>query len=396
MTPRDRAFCAALFYTTVSRLITLDYAIAAHSTRPLQKLHPAVLAALRCGFCQLLYMDGVTDSAAVNETVEVVRQLGRQDAAGFVNGVMRGFIRAGRGWPVPKDKLTALSVSYGVPMPLIQLWRKGYGHEKTLDILNGLEGAPPLYARINTLKTTAPLLCGQLEREGVQAEPVPDEPGALLLQGTPGGVAALPSFAQGLFHIQDLSSQRCAAAAFGGGFIPKRILDVCAAPGGKSFTMAQLAGASTTVVSRDLYPARVELIRTGAQRLGLEGIDPQCGDATVFEQKLGLFDLVLCDVVCSGFGILRRKPEIRYKQLKALDGLPDMQYNILNTSSRYCAPGGRLVYSTCTLNPAENEQVVRRFLEQSEGFAILGEPVTVFPTKGGADGFFYTVLEKLL
>ncbi|MEG2087065.1 MAG: 16S rRNA (cytosine(967)-C(5))-methyltransferase RsmB [Angelakisella sp.] len=391
LSPADRSFCAALFYTAMQRMLTLDHAIAAYSSQPLKKLSPEVLTALRCGFCQLLFLN-VPESAAVNETVKLVKSLGEERAAGFVNAVLRSFLRAGCAVPVPKDKLTALSVQYSVPMPLIQLWRKGYGHQTAVDILEGMEDAPPLFLRGNTTKTTLEALVKTLAAEGCTAQLVPEVPNALRVYA-PGGVARLPSFAKGLYHVQDLSSQRCVLAA---GIAPgMRVLDLCAAPGGKSFTAAQQLQGRGELLACDLYDHRLMLVEAGARRLGLQNsITTRQNDATQPNPSLGLFDRVLCDVVCSGFGTLRRKPEIRYKPLETLDDLPAIQYNILDSAFVYLGVGGRLIYSTCTLNPAENDQVIKRLLDTRSDVALCGAPITIFPTRDGGDGFFYAVLEK--
>lgn len=391
--PQDRAFCSALFYGVAARLLTLDHAISAYCKIPLKKLSPPVLTCLRCGFFQLLYMPSVPQSAAVNETVTVVKRLGEEQAAGLVNGVLRAFIRAELRCPVPRDKLSALSVQYSVPMPLVQLWRRGYGQEAAIAILEGSCTTPPLFARVNTTRTTTTELAAALDNIGVVATPCAASPHALRLQGT-GSIARLAPFRQGLFHIQDLSSQLCAAAT--GAAPGMRVLDVCSAPGGKAFTMAQQMENRGELVACDLYPARLALVEEGAARLGLDCIQTLQQDGSVYNSALGLFDLVLCDAVCSGFGILRRKPEIRYKPLETLDELPGVQYNILYTSSRYMGKGGRLVYSTCTLNPCENEQVVQRLLREQPDLSLVAPMRTIFPgQQEGADGFFYAVLEKM-
>lgn len=388
----DRSFCAALFYGVAERVITLDAAIAAYCKTPVKKLSPAVLVSLRCGFYQLLYMPSVPQSAAVNETVTLVKALGEERAAGLVNGILRSFIRADLAYPLPKDKLSALSVKYSVPMPLIQLWRKSYGHNVAVGILEGLCSVPPLFVRVNTTRTTAEKLTELLEAEGVTVSPCETCSDALRLSGT-GSIAKLTAFRMGLFHVQDLSSQLCAAA--GRPAAGMRVLDVCSAPGGKAFTMAQLMENRGELVACDLYPARLSLVSEGAARLGLNIIKAQVQDGGVQNSNMGIFDLVLCDAPCSGFGIIRRKPEIRYKPPETLDEIPTLQYNILYTSSCYLKAGGRLVYSTCTLNPKENEQVVERFLGECPDFYLAEPPRTIFPnTQEGADGFFYAVLER--
>lgn len=390
LSPQDRSFCAALFYGVIEQALALDYAIGKYSSIPVKKLSPGVLAALRCGFYQLLHMPSVPPSAAVNETVTITRQLGERRAAGFVNGVLRSFLRAGMAVPEPKDKLTALSVAYSIPAPLIQYWRKSYGQEMTLRILEGSRGPAPIFARVNTCRTTAAELTELLAGQGVQAEEAGVKDALRLT--APGSITRLPAFQEGLFHIQDLSSQLCAAAAD-----PRpgmRVLDVCAAPGGKSFTMAQLMENQGELVCCDLHPHRVRLIEEGAARLGLNILRPMVQDATQYNPERGSFDRVLCDVVCSGYGILRRKPEIRYKPLETLDGIWLVQYNILETSAKYCKEGGRLVYSTCTLNPQENQQVVQRFLDAHREFRLVEPMTTLVKGELDCDGFFYAVLER--
>ncbi len=388
LTRIERSFTSALFYGVITRDMTLEYIISKYSKTPVKKLNTAVLTLLKCGLYQLKYMDNVPQSAAVNETVELAKSVGEQRAAGFINGILRSFERAGCTYPLPKDKLTATSIEYSVPMPLISLWRKAYGHEKAMEILAGLDSVPPLFIRVNTRKTTTEKLLALLQNEGVTATAHPQIHNCIVLTAH-GGVTKLASFRNGLFHVQDGSSQLCATAC--GVKDGMRILDICSAPGGKSFTLAQLAD-NCEVLSCDLYEHRLELVREGATRLGLDNIKTLCNDATIYNPDLGVFDIILCDVVCSGFGIIRRKPEIKYKSLKTLDELPILQYNILINATKHLKKGGHLVYSTCTLNPVENEQVVERFLKENENFSLETAPTTIFPTVGGTDGFFYAVL----
>ncbi len=392
--PQDRAFCSALFYGVLERRITLDWAIAHYSRTPIHKLEPEVLAALRLGVLQLMEFPSVPPAAAVSQSVEVVRSLGKEKAAGFVNGVLRAMAQKACAVPPPKDKLTALSVEHSVPAPLIQLWRRAYGHDAALEILQGSRGPAPTFLRVNTTKTTPAALMARLLAEGRESREVPGVENALELM-TPGGLAGLPSFREGLFHVQDLSSQLCAAA-----LAPEpgmAVLDLCAAPGGKTFTVAELLEDRGRVLARDLHPHRVKLVEEGAARLGLASVAAETGDALCRDPALeGKFDRVLCDVVCSGFGTLRRKPEIRYKPLDSLDGLPEVQYNILENASHYLKRGGRLVYSTCTLSPAENEEVVARFLGSHPEFSAPVPAKTYIHGREGldCDGFFVAVLEK--
>lgn len=392
LSPRDRAAAAALFYGVLERRITLDWALGGYSRTPIPRLEPEVAAALRLGAWQLLYSPGTPAHAAVSESVQLVKKLGRARAAGLVNGVLRAMVRAGCAYPTPKDRLTALSVEYSVPAPLIQRWRKAYGHQAALEILEGTRGPAPVFVRVNTVKTDPAALGKRLEGEGVSSREVPGVEDALELIG-PGRLAQLPSFREGLFHVQDISSQLCAAALDARPGMA--VLDLCAAPGGKSFTIAQRMGNRGRVLARDLHPSRLALVEEGAARLGLSIIETAPGDATKQDPDLaGRFDRVLCDVVCSGLGTLRRKPEIRYKPLSSLDGLPEIQYNILENAFQYLRAGGKLVYSTCTLDPAENEEVVARLLQNHPEITACSPPRTLIHGRDGldCDGFFIAVL----
>jgi 16S rRNA (cytosine967-C5)-methyltransferase len=392
LSPQDRAFCSALFYGVVERAQALDWAISQYSKIPPRKMEKEVLTVLRCGFYQLTSMPSVPPHAAVNESVTLIRKLGKPGAAGFVNGVLRAFQRAGCVVAEPKDRLKALSVQYSVPEELIRFWRKAYGHETMLQILEGTKGPAPMFLRCNPLKGTAEQLCVLLGQEGLQASLVEGVPGAVQLSDAPSGIAATQAFRDGWFHVQDLSSQICAMTLDAKPGM--RVLDVCAAPGGKTFTIAEGMNNQGEVVACDLYPHRVELIEQGAKRLGLSCVHAETADAEQFQPERGLFDRVLCDVVCSGFGIMRRKPEIRYKKLDSLEGIGEIQYKILEESANYCKPGGKLLYSTCTLNPAENEQMVSRFLEAHPAFEKDGDWKTFIRGELDCDGFFCCLMNR--
>ena len=200
-----------------------------------------------------------------------------------------------------------------------------------------------------------------------------------------------PLYAAGVFYLQEPSAMTPASR------LPiepgERVLDLCAAPGGKTFTMAELMNDSGKIISCDIHPHRVELIKNGAKRLTLTNIQCVVNDASIYNNKIGTVDKVLCDVPCSGFGIIRRKPEIRYKELDSVKDLPDIQYNILSVSSKYLKKDGLIVYSTCTLNKKENEKVVKRFLDNNDNFKLIKEK-TAFPSENSGDGFYYAVMTR--
>ena len=397
--PRDAAFVSALFYGVLERLVTLDACIAAHSKQPVEKLSPAVLAVLRTGVYQLLYMDTVPDSAAVNESVELVKRLRKAQASGFVNGVLRSFLRAGKAVPVPKGPLAAsLSVEYACPRPLVELWLQGYGEDAARRLLGDSLGRPPLYLRVNTVLITPGELISRLAVHGVEAVAAPDLPDCLVVEKT-GAIHKLPEYRRGFYHVQDKSSQLCALSleATPG----QRVLDACSAPGGKAFTLMELMGNRGEIVAADLHPHRVKLVADRAREMKLTGIRAVTSDMTKHDPALGEFDCVLCDVPCSGLGVIRRKPEIKHKPLADFEKLPSVQYKILENTAQYCKRGGRLLYSTCTLNPAENEGVADRFLAEHPAFRPARLPASLgsFHRRTllgelGADGFFMAAFTR--
>ena len=405
---RDGAFAAAICYGVLERRITLDYQIARYSKTPLSKMDRAVLEILRMGFYQLLFLDKVPQSAAVNECVKMTRLVKKDRASGFVNGILRAFVREGCPCVLPDETAeNYLEVKYSCPRWIISLWSRCYGQKTALSVLENLAGRPPFTVRVNSLKTTVPQLEAELGAAGIQTEAVQEVPGALLLENA-GAVERLESFQKGLFHVQDLASQICC-----GILDPKpgeRVYDVCAAPGGKTFTMAQLMKNQGELLAFDLYPAKIGLIQQGAGRLGLTVVNAQVRDASRPEKGLPPAQKVLCDVPCSGLGIIRRKPEIRYKNKNMLDSLPDLQYLILCNSANLTEENGILLYSTCTLNPEENNQVARRFLREHPAFEPypvklpgnrekneldLENEGTLFPQKNGTDGFFFSAFRRV-
>ncbi len=404
LSERDKAFAAALFYGVLERRLTLDYIIAKNSKIPFEKLDPAAVAILRAGLYQLLYMDSVPDSAAVNESVKLCKKLKCFSAQGFVNGMLRSFIRGGKKISyMGLEPEKRLSVEYSCPEWLTAKLISEYGTEFAVKALKASVGRPPVYARVNTLKTTTEKLLAELAKHKIKAVPYPGLENCIKLE-KPGDIEKCAPFRQGLFHVQDISSQLCCLTLRP--VVNETVLDVCAAPGGKSFTLAELMGNNGSLYSMDLHDMRVGLIEDGAARLGIKILTAMQNDASKFNGQLPQADRVLCDVPCSGLGVIRRKPEIKFKSPEDFAGLPEIQYQILETSARYVKPGGTLVYSTCTLSRAENDDVAKRFAAAHPEFLPIVQPVpyagaagepmrTYCPDENGGDGFFTAAFRRV-
>lgn len=394
---RDKKLCSLIYYGVIERKIYLDYVIEKFSSRPLNKLDDVIINILRCGIYQLLFTENIPESAAVNESVNLAGKFGKKSASGMVNAVLRNFIRQGKSVPLPDDTHERYSIEYSAPPELVNSLIEDYGEELAVSLLSDSLGSPPVTVRMNSLKCTEQEFISALGNiKAVKNKIVPD------CFSLSGDVAETEAFRKGYFHVQDLASQLCCLS-----LAPSEndtVLDICAAPGGKTFTMAEMMHGKGKIMAFDLHEKRVRLIRDGAERLGLSNIYADTGDALKFNPDLPEFTKILCDVPCSGLGAVRRKPEIKYKNFDDFSGLPDIQYNIVRNALKYLAPGGEMVYSTCTLRKAENEHVIERILsEHSELEPVpLPEPLgekfgcsaSIFPCYFGSDGFFIAKFRK--
>lgn len=402
LSPKDKAFVSALVYGCIERKITLDYQIERYLSKPINKLKTAVLIVLRLGTYQLLFMDKIPASAAVNESVKLAKENKSDYASGLVNAVLRSICSNGLVLPDEKDEKLYFSVKYSCPESLIGMWKKAYGQENTEELLKASLEKPDTVLRVNTLKINEDELISLLKEEGVEAEKSNFIENALVVQKLGCDIESLPSFKNGFFHVQDTASQFCVKllAPENG----ERILDLCSAPGGKSFTAAQYMENDGNILAFDIYPSRTELIDKSAERLGIENLSTCVCDATKHYDKIEKADRVLCDVPCSGLGVIRRKPEIKYKPLDDFKSLPDIQYKILCNGASYVKKGGRLVYSTCTLNKKENDKICDLFLSEHPEFkclrpldlpSVTEKYYTFTPHLNGCDGFFAAVFERI-
>ena len=398
--PRDAAFAASIFYTTLERQNTLDACLAKFIRKPLAKLDAPVRCILRAGLAQASYMN-VPLPAAVNESVKLAKAFGKTSAAGMINAVLR---RASAVDPTQMTFATEeerLSVLGNFSLPIATLLYKQYG-EDAFAMAEAFYRYLPTTIRANTLRTTPEALAQTLTEEGCT---VTDGPflNSLTVK-FPGSPAATKAFESGLYHVQGIPSQmavRCLAPRPG-----DTVLDLCAAPGGKSLSLAQQMENRGRLLSCDVVEGRLPLIEKNFARCGVTCAETQQRDAGVFDPEIGKFDRILCDVPCSGLGVIGKKPDIRYKTLESIESLVELQGRILQNASRYLAQNGRLVYSTCTVNISENEAQIRDFLEKNTGFNVLtpeieidgvettGYGMRLLPHKTGTDGFFIAILEK--
>ncbi len=381
-------FVCALVYGVLERKITLDYFLSKFLTQPLKKLNPQVLTILRMGVYQIKYMDKVPDSAAVNESVKLSKKNKCGFASGLINSVLRKIATNDVELPKTDNKIYDLSVTYSCPENLVLNYVNDYGFEITEQILKSSIGSVPTIVRVNTLKITTSNLIKELLKEDIVAKECENESSLEIVSGN--SLFKSECYNKGYFHAQDIASQTCLE-----NLSPQSgdvVFDMCSAPGGKSFTMAEMMNNCGKIYSFDMYDHKIKLINDGSKRLGINIIDARIGDASVFNPNLPRADKILCDVPCGGLGVIRRKPEIKYKDFDFVDKLCELQYNILNNASLYVKSGGVLMYSTCSLSKKENECVCERFLREHKDFKN-GGMVTLYPTRNN-DGFFFAKFIK--
>ena len=399
---RDAALATRLVYGVLQNREKLSFYLKQFLTGKLSGLHPVGKDILHLGLYQISELDRVPDSAAVNEAVELAKKYcpKQKNAPALVNAVLRKAASTRGSWVEPVSYAERCSH----PEELITLLKKSLPKGKLEPMLIADNTAPQTVVQVNLLKTTTEKLVELLEKQGITATSHPWMESCLILSGV-GNLERLDAFREGLFYVQDLASRlsvQCAQLQKGW-----HVLDCCAAPGGKSFASAIAMEGTGSILSCDIYPHTAELIAKGAHRLGFENITVQCRDAALENpQWLGRFDAVIADVPCSGLGIIRKKPDIRYKNLAELEGLPPLQRAILENQAKYVRPGGVLLYSTCTVLPRENQEVVNAFLADHPEFCT--EPLdlpevfprndtgmlTLIPGEYDTDGFFICRLRR--
>lgn len=410
LTDADRGFASRLLYGVTERRLTLDYLLNKVSSTPVKMMDSAVREILRVGAYQLVFMDKIPAFAAIHEAVEQCRAFGCGRLAGFINGVLRQIqLQYANLLDVLPLNDKGLEIRYSVPRAWIRAWRTAYGESVLRGLLESINDAPPAYLRINNHMTTVRDFRAQLDEAGVSYSEIPGLPSALYIADA-GALHNLPAECAAYYYFQDIASQWCCLAL--GAHPGEQVADVCAAPGGKTMTIAQHMNNEGVVVAGDLHDHKCRAMVERVGRYGLTSIVVRQRDASQppMEEDVEAYDRVVCDAPCSGLGVIRRKPEIRYKHPDEFADLPALQLQILQQAAKMVKRGGVLQYSTCTLRPEENEEVATAFLAQNPNFEprilpldrlfeqsglVPSNQITLFPHIHGSDGFYVAAFTKI-
>lgn len=389
----DKGLISAIFYGVIERRITLDYQIEILSSRAIKDIDARTLNAIRMGLYQLMYLNRIPPHAAINESVSLCSK----KSTGFANAILRSFLRKGNiELPAQKNSLEYLSVAYSVDVPLISKLVSVYGYEESEKLLAAINEPPKTTLRVNTILIDKHELIQKIP-SGVFTK---NAPNGILVQGS---IRDLFGFNEGMFFVQDEASQICIEAL--GAKSGELIMDICSCPGSKSFGAAINMNNSGEIFSFDLHENKLSLVINGAKRLKIDIIKTSACDGRHFLPEFAnKADRIICDVPCSGFGVLAKKPELRYKDPKESTALPKIQNDILENACKYLKSGGTLIYSTCTIFPEENEQNINAFLSRHSDFYLeewqIGNiiaksgMITLLPHIHGTDGFFIAKLKK--
>ena len=399
---RDRAFCTALVYGTLSRKITIDAILSRFVSRDISRLDMEVRQILRTGVYQIFWMDSVPLRAAINESVELCRRFRKSSASGFVNAVLRKVSseNISSAWSDIDDETERMSVKYSMCQGLVELLAEQYGDEAE-SVMSAMFRREDTYLRVNSLKCGDERAAEKLRSEGIEVDETEIPHCLRVLSGNPVGTTAAGT---GLVRIQSFPAQYAAYAA--SAVAGNRVLDMCAAPGGKTVCMAQDMKDQGDIISLDINAKRLKLIDRLVQEQNISIVKTCKGDASEYDDPES-YDIVLCDVPCSGYGEIHSKPELRYKDPSISEDLPDLQYRILCNGARLTRQGGRVIYSTCTILDRENIGIIRRFLKEHDGYSlrkpdivpegalIIDDAISFTPGRHGSEGFFVAMLIKM-
>lgn len=408
---RKQNFVRELVYGVLENNIFIEHIISKSSKVKMKKIHKNILIILKMGIYQIIFMDSVPDSAAVNESVILAKKHGNKGSIGYVNGILRNISRNKEKFTEVnvEDPSNRISIKYSHPKWLVDEWIREYGFEFTEDLLKSNNKKPELNIRINTLKTNKEKLINNLEKKGFIIKEGKYSEDALIIEN-PFKISQTQEFINGEFTIQDESSTLVAQI-----MDPRPgsvVIDVCSAPGGKATHIAQKMNNKGKIISRDIYDHKIKLIEDNSSRLGIDIIETGVFDALKLDKSLiNSADYVLVDAPCSGLGLIRRKPEIKRNKVKDdIDTLSNLQSRILNNAKEYLKVGGILLYSTCTLGKKENLEVIEAFLEKNPNFKTVNIEkyikdnkkfntldkgyIQLYPNIHETDGFFIAKMMK--
>ena len=396
LSSQDRALLTALVYGVIEKKITLDCFISSLSSISNSKIERDTRNILRMGLYQLEFMEKIPAHAAINETVD----LANKRSKGFVNAILRSYQRQKDkiAFPDKNDGVKYLSVTHSVGEPLVEKLLQSYSFDECEKMLAAFGERTPITLRVNNIKSTREQILDELSG----GSPTRYSPDGVILENA--AVSELLALSEGRVTVQDEASQICVRAL--GAKAGDTVLDVCACPGSKSFGAAMTMNNEGKILAFDIHDNKLSLVKSGAERLGISIISTEAHDARQpINELFGVADKIICDVPCSGFGVIGKKPEIRYKDPKESARLPEIQLDILENVSNYLKVGGTLVYSTCTVLPEENEQIIKKFLDKNQNFELVpfsvGElevkegMITLLPHIHNTDGFFIAKLIKV-
>lgn len=404
---QEKGLATELIYGIIENKYYLNYIIDKLSKIKSKKMSTYVKISLWLGIYQILFLDSIKDHAAVNESVNLIKKYDKK-SSGFVNAILRNVLRQKDSIMEIKDKdiNDELSIKYSYNPWIVEKWIKDFGQEFTEDLLDANAEKPNLYIRTNTLKISRDELIGKLAKEGIKCTKVNGIDEAIMVQNLK-NIEGNELFKLGYFTIQDISSMLVGKIA--NPEKDSKVLDICSAPGGKTTHVATIMENTGQVIARDVFDHKLKLIKSTVNRLGLTNVSIENRDALKLDDNsIDKFDYVLADVPCSGLGIIRRKPEIKFKEASELSGLPDIQSKILNNASKYVKENGTLIYSTCTIHDEENIDVVEQFLKENKNFELVPIEninidldnqekgyIKIYPNIHGMDGFFIAKLKRI-
>ena len=410
----DRAFTTHLIYGVITNKKRLDWIISKFSNTPIKKMTPGIINILRLGIYQILYMDKVPPFAAVNEMVSLGKKYGHKKIAGFINGVLRNIVRAPKKQLEPSvdNEINFLSIFYSHPIWMVEMWVKMYGLDFTSKLLKKNNEIPPITIRTNTLKTTRKELMLLLKKEGLLPREGQWCPESIVFDNL-SNIGENKYFQEGLFHIQDESSMLVGHIL--NPLKDQLILDICVAPGGKITHIAELMDNSGSIIGRDIYDHKIGLVKKNIKRLGISNIQLELFDALQLDRNMiDKADRVLIDAPCSGLGIIRKKPDLKWnKSIDDLESIILLQKKMIENAGNYVKRGGYLIYSTCTINQDENLKVVKYFLDNNPQFRLAPiKPISekmkihekdlkqgyiqLFPHIDDIDGFFISKMQRII